>query len=240
MVEHRNFENWSSTWPIALKIWKRKFANFRDCGIPARHFRQGYSPDPRPFLAGCIWGPDYVLTQRRECKPCKLMEVRIRPLLLLVISVMKLEWCNFRVSKWPCQRLGRRLLLFQKGFLWTTYPCITGAQESAQLSRLFDVLPSLCENTVNSGLTWSFSRWSDSSAYSIRMHGAMKTKPTPGEPPISVLSHNSHIMVIRFGAIWSTIFHGFGLHGWICASVSWTLQAMDMTLAPLDTATIVV
>ena len=27
-VEHRNFENWSSIWPIALKIWKRKFAEF--------------------------------------------------------------------------------------------------------------------------------------------------------------------------------------------------------------------
>jgi len=25
-VEHRNVENWRRTWPIALKIWKRKFA----------------------------------------------------------------------------------------------------------------------------------------------------------------------------------------------------------------------
>jgi len=26
IVEHRNFENWSSKGPIILKIWKRKFA----------------------------------------------------------------------------------------------------------------------------------------------------------------------------------------------------------------------
>ena len=38
-VEHRNFENWSSTWPITLEIWKRKFAEFRSRGIPARHFQ---------------------------------------------------------------------------------------------------------------------------------------------------------------------------------------------------------
>ena len=36
--------------------------------------------------------------------------------------------------------------------------CIPGAQESVQLSRLLSTLPSLCENAVNSGLTWSFSR----------------------------------------------------------------------------------
>ena len=29
-VEHRNFENWSSKRPIILKIWKRKFAEFRN------------------------------------------------------------------------------------------------------------------------------------------------------------------------------------------------------------------
>ena len=55
-VEHRKFENWNSTWPIALKIWKRKFAEFRDRGIPARHFRARLFP--RPFLAGWVWGPD--------------------------------------------------------------------------------------------------------------------------------------------------------------------------------------
>jgi len=30
--------------------------------------------------------------------------------------------------------------------------CTSGGQESAQLSSLLDVLASLCENTVNSGL----------------------------------------------------------------------------------------
>jgi len=53
-----NFENWSSTWPIMLKIWKRKFAEFRNRGISARHFRARILP--RPFLlAGWVWGPDY-------------------------------------------------------------------------------------------------------------------------------------------------------------------------------------
>ena len=33
------------------------------------------------------------------------------------------------------------------------YMCIPGAQESVQLSRLLNALPSLCENAVNSGLT---------------------------------------------------------------------------------------
>ena len=59
-VEHRNFENWSSTCPIALKIWRRKFAEFRDRGIPARHFRIRLFP--RLFLVGWVWGPDYVST----------------------------------------------------------------------------------------------------------------------------------------------------------------------------------
>jgi len=51
-VEHRNFENRSSTWPIALKIWKRKFAEFRNRSIPARHFRARLFP--RPFLGGWV------------------------------------------------------------------------------------------------------------------------------------------------------------------------------------------
>ena len=38
----------------------------------------------------------YVRTQRRECK---LTEVRIRPLPIPVISVMKSELCDFRVTK---------------------------------------------------------------------------------------------------------------------------------------------
>ena len=53
-LEHRNFENQSSTWPIAL-IWKRKFAKW-NCGIPARHFRARLFP--RPFLTGWVWDPD--------------------------------------------------------------------------------------------------------------------------------------------------------------------------------------
>ena len=34
-VKHRNFENWSCKGPIVLKIWKRKFAELRNRGIPA-------------------------------------------------------------------------------------------------------------------------------------------------------------------------------------------------------------
>ena len=82
------------------------------------------------------------------------------------------------------------------------YTC--GGQESAQLSRLLDVLPFLCENAVNLGLAWSFSRWSDSSACSARTQGAMKTGPAPDESPVSVRSDNTYIMgwqPIRFGAM---------------------------------------
>ena len=35
------------------------------------------------------------------------MEVRIRPLPIPVISVMKSELCDFRVTKYPCFRGGR-------------------------------------------------------------------------------------------------------------------------------------
>jgi len=59
----------------------------------------------------------------------------------------------------------------------------------SQLSRLLDVLPSLCENAVNLGLTWRFSRWSDSSACSTRTQGAMKTGP--------VLDESSHLCTFR-------------------------------------------
>ena len=64
---------------------------------------------------------------------------------------------------------------------------------------------SVCENAVNSGLAWSFSRWSDSSACSARTQGAMKTGPAPDESPVSVRSDNSYIMGLRFGAMgpWS-------------------------------------
>ena len=81
----------------------------------------------------------------------------------------------------------------------------SGGQESAQLSRLLDVLLSLCENAANSGLAWSFSRWSDSSACSARTQGALKTRPAPDESSVSVRSDNSYIMGIRFGAMgpWS-------------------------------------
>ena len=58
MVEHRNFENWSNKGPIVLKIWKRKFADFRNCGIPAGQLRARLFP--RPFLlVGCVWERDY-------------------------------------------------------------------------------------------------------------------------------------------------------------------------------------
>ena len=56
-VEHRNFENQSSTWPIAWKIWKKKFVEFRNCGISARYLWPRLFPGP--FLAGWVWGPDY-------------------------------------------------------------------------------------------------------------------------------------------------------------------------------------
>ena len=62
-VKHRNFEYWSSAWPITLKIWKRKsVAEFRSRGIrriPARHFRARLFF--RPFLVGLVRGPDYAL-----------------------------------------------------------------------------------------------------------------------------------------------------------------------------------
>ena len=84
--------------------------------------------------------------------------VCIRLLLLPVISVTKSELCDFRVpnshvrrlreadfgtdcsKKCPCERLILGNM------------CSSGGQESAQLSRLLDVLSSLCENTVNSGI----------------------------------------------------------------------------------------
>ena len=159
-------------------------------------------------------------------------------------------------------------------------------------------------NAVNSGLAWSFSRWSNSSACSARTQGAMKTGPAPDESPVSVRSGNTYIMgwqphqIWSYGPLKSTIFHGFGSCGWIragispepyklwtwdlrhwiqqrlmfkrmcrntvttpsdlelwtreisyvswiwfmwlnlCWHISWTLQAMDMRLAPLDTAKI--
>ena len=99
-------------------------------------------------------------------------------------------------------------------------------QESAQLSRLLAVLPSLCENAVNSGLAWSFSRWSNSSACSARTQGAIKTGPAPDESPVSVGSDNTYIMgwqphqIWSYGPLKSTTFHGFGSRGWIRAGIS--------------------
>ena len=56
-VERRNFENWSNKGPIVLKIWKRKFAEFRNCGIPAGQLRERLVP--RSFLlAGWVWERD--------------------------------------------------------------------------------------------------------------------------------------------------------------------------------------
>ena len=37
MVEYRNFDSWSSTWPIALKI-QNKVCRIKNHSIPARHF----------------------------------------------------------------------------------------------------------------------------------------------------------------------------------------------------------
>jgi len=48
-VEHRNFEYWSSAWPITLKIWKRKsVAEFRNraAAFQLDTSGQGFSPDP--------------------------------------------------------------------------------------------------------------------------------------------------------------------------------------------------
>ena len=64
----------------------------------------------------------YLRTQRRECK---LTEVRVRPLPMPVISVMKSELCDFRVTKQPCRTASRSRIwhrLFQKLFMRTTYP----------------------------------------------------------------------------------------------------------------------
>ena len=119
--------------------------------------------------------------------------------------------------------------LFQKLFMPTTYlgdMHTFGGQESAQLSRLLAVLPSLCENAVNSGLAWSFSRWSDSSACSAKTQGAMKTGPAPDESPVSVRSDNSYLMgwqphqIGAMGPSSQPYFHGFGSRGWICADIS--------------------
>ena len=58
MVEHRNFENANSKGPILLKMWKRKFADFRNCGIPVGQLQARLLP--RPFLlVGCVWERDY-------------------------------------------------------------------------------------------------------------------------------------------------------------------------------------
>ena len=62
------------------------------------------------------------------------------------IKLQFLPWCMMAIfflyqTKSSCEQL----------ILGNT--CIPGAQEPAQLSRLLDVLPSLCENAVNSGLT---------------------------------------------------------------------------------------
>ena len=46
-VEHSNFENRSSTWPL----------RWRNCGIAARHFWARVFP--RPFVTGWVLGPDY-------------------------------------------------------------------------------------------------------------------------------------------------------------------------------------
>ena len=121
----------------------------------------------------------------------------------------------------------------------------SGGQESAQLSRMLDVLPSLCENAVNSGLDWSFSRWSDSSICSARMQGAMKTGPAPDESPISVRSDNTYIMGVTTPSdleLWVPEVNHISWiwFAWVnsCWHISRSLQAMDMRLAPLDTAKI--
>ena len=49
MVEHRNFENWSSSMTNRVGDLKMKLAGFKICGIPARHFRARLFP--KPFLA---------------------------------------------------------------------------------------------------------------------------------------------------------------------------------------------
>ena len=93
--------------------------------------------------------------QRRECK---LIEVCIRPLPILVISAMKSELTisvqrNSHVRRLQgaefstdsTKHCSRELLTL--GDVYTS-----GGKESAQLSRPLAVLLSLCENAVNSGL----------------------------------------------------------------------------------------
>ena len=123
----------------------------------------------------------------------------------------------------------------ERRVLWDM--CILGGQESIYLSRQLRLLPSLCENAVKSGLAWSVSRWSDSSACSARTQGAMMIGPAPDESPISVLSENSHIMGWQPHQIWSyeplksTMFHEFGLRGWMYAAISrerYMLRTQDL------------
>ena len=56
-VEHRNFENWNSTWPIALKIWKRSWQNLKTVSFQQDTSKLGYSPDPSPWGQKGL-GPD--------------------------------------------------------------------------------------------------------------------------------------------------------------------------------------
>ena len=58
-VERRDFENWSSTWPIVLKIWKWSLQDLKAVAFQQDTSRQGYSPDPSSYgqkgLGSKLW-----------------------------------------------------------------------------------------------------------------------------------------------------------------------------------------
>ena len=67
---------------------------------------------------------------------------------VMIIGVMRLSYIEEAVTEGRFQHH-----LFQAVFVQTTYPsrCISGGQESTQLSRSLLLLPSSCENAVKAG-----------------------------------------------------------------------------------------
>jgi len=127
-----------------------------------------------------------------------------------------LNQLNYEIGamRFPCSEIA-----IEKQILAPTVPqsvhandlsleiCVFLVVKSLHSLRLLDVLPSLFENVVNSGLTWSLSRWSDSSACSARTQPRLCTFRTPDQ-------------IWSYRPLKSPIFHGFVLHGWIRASIS--------------------
>ena len=90
MVEHRNFENWSSALPITFRSERGSLLNSRDRGIPARHFRARLFP--RPFLTGWVWGPDYGLSQ--------VLDLDMRMALSLIIDTNQSLLTTYQEHGW--------------------------------------------------------------------------------------------------------------------------------------------